>query len=213
MTGWIIAGAVILLLWLVGHIRLGVGGSRTQEGEGQVWLRIGPAKITLYPRPKKEKPQPVKGKKPRPPKKAKAKKERKPRKPFTGEQIFALVQKLIPVALEAAGSFRRKLRIDVLELRVVVGEPDPADAAMHYGQTSAALGTLWGPLNEAFHIKDGLARVDVDFQQEHRALWGRLQMTLTVGQVVWLGVRYGAEVLNILRETRKESKQEQRKAA
>lgn len=117
------------------------------------------------------------------------------------------------MALEAAGSFRRKLRIDVLELRVVVGEADPADTAMHYGQASAALGALWGPLNEAFHIKDGLARVDVDFQQEHWALWGRLQITLTVGQLVWLGVRYGAEVLNILRETRKESKQEQRKAA
>ena len=84
---------------------------------------------------------------------------------------------------------------------------------MHYGQASAALGALWGPLNEAFQIKDGRARVDVDFQQEHWALWGRVQMTLTVGQLVWLGLRYGAAVLNILRETRKESKKEQRKAA
>lgn len=213
MIGWIIAGVLVLLLCLIASLRLGVGGSHTQEEGIQVWLRLGPARITLYPRPKKQ-AKPAKEEKAKPPKeKKKPKKERPQKKPFTGEQIVALVRQLIPLALEAAGSFRRKLRIDVLDARLVVGEPDPADAAMHYGQSSAALGALWGPLNEAFQIKDGRARVDVDFQQEHWALWGRVQMTLTVGQLVWLGLRYGAAVLNILRETRKESKKEQRKAA
>lgn len=212
MIGWIIAGVVILLMCLLGSLRLGVGGAHTQEEGIQVWLRIGPARITLYPRPKKQ-AKPAKAKKDKPPKEKKPKKERTSKKPFTGEQIVALVRQLIPLALEAAGSFRRKLRIDVMDARLVVGEPDPADAAMHYGQASAAVGALWGPLNEAFQIKDGRARVDVDFQQEHWALWGRVQMTLTVGQLVWLGLRYGAAVLNILRETRKESKKEQRKAA
>lgn len=212
MIGWIIAGVLVLLLCLIASLRLGVGGSHTQEEGIKVWLRLGPARITLYPRPKKQ-AKPAKAKKDKPPKETKPKKERTPKKPFTGEQIVALVRQLIPLALEAAGSFRRKLRIDVLDARLVVGEPDPADAAMHYGQASAALGALWGPLNEAFQIKDGRARVDVDFQQEHWALWGRVQMTLTVGQLVWLGLRYGAAVLNILRETRKESKKEQRKAA
>lgn len=213
MIGWIIAGGVIVLLWLIGCIRLGVGGSHTQEEGVRVWIRMGPAQITLYPRPKKGKSRPVREKKPKPPKEKKPEKEKKPKRPLSKDEIIALVQKLIPLALEAAGSFRRKLRIDVLDARLVVGEPDPADAAMHYGQASAALGALWGPLNEAFHIKDGRVRVDVDFQQEHWALWGRLQMTITIGQLVWLGLRYGAAVLNILRETRKESKKEQRKAA
>lgn len=212
MIGWIIAGVVILLMCLLGNLRLGVGGSHTQEEGIQVWLRLGPARVTLYPRPKKQ-VKPAKAKKDKPLKEKKPKKERTPKKPLTREQIVALVRQLIPLALEAAGSFRRKLRIDVLDARLVVGEPDPADAAMHYGQASAALGALWGPFNEAFQIKDGRARVDVDFQQEHWALWGRVQMTLTVGQLVWLGLRYGAAVLNILRETRKESKKEQRKAA
>ena len=34
---------------------------------------------------------------------------------------------------------------------------------------------------------------------------GRLQMTLTIGQLVWLGLRYGAAALNILRETRRDT--------
>lgn len=213
MIGWIIAGVVILLLCLIGNLRLGVGASHLETEGVRVWLRVGPAAITLYPRPKKEKPKPTKEKKPKAETKEKPKKEEKPRKPLSWDQIIALVRQLIPLGLEAAGSFRRKLCVDVLDARLVVGEPDPADAAMHYGQASAALGALWGPLNEAFRIKDGRARVDVDFQQEHWALWGKIQMTLTVGQLVWLGLRYGAAVLNILRETRKESKKEQRKAA
>ena len=213
MIGWIIAGVVILLVCLLGSLRLGVGGSHTQEEGIRVWLRLGPAKITLYPRPKKEPSNPAREKKPKPPKEKKPEREKKPKKPLTSEQIIALVRQLIPLGLEAAGSFRRKLRIDVLDARRGVGEPDPADAALHYGQASAALGALWGPLNQAVQIKDGRARVDVDFQQDHWVLWGRLQMTLTVGQLVWLGLRYGAAVLHILRETRKESKKEQRKAA
>lgn len=116
-----------------------------------------------------------------------------------------MVRRFLSLALEAAGSFRRKLCIDVLELDLIVGSPDPADAAMDYGKASAALGALWGPLNEAFRVKDGRARVDVDFQQEHWAVWGRLQMTLTIGQLVWLGLRYGAAALNILRETRRDT--------
>lgn len=212
MSGWIIAGAILVLFCLIGSLRLGVGGSHTETEGIRVWLRIGPAKITLYPRPKK-KPKPAKENKAKPHKEKKPKKEKEPKKPLSWDQIVALVRKLVPLGLEAVGSFRRKLRIDVLDARLVVGEPDPADAALHYGQASAALGALWGPLNEAFQVKDGRARVDVDFQQDHWVLWGRIQMTLTVGQLVWLGLRYGIAVVNILRETRKEAKNELRKAA
>ena len=44
--------------------------------------------------------------------------------------------------------------------------------------------------------------MDVDFQQEHWALCGRIQMTITVGQLVWLGLRCGVKALNIWREIR-----------
>lgn len=215
MTGWIIAGAVLLALCLLSRLPLGVGASR-REGEGvRVWLRVGPAGVTLYPRPpqkpkaaKEKKPKPLKGKK-----KEKAKPEKKPKPPLSGDQIISLVGKLASLALEAAGQVRRKLSIDVLEMDLIIGEPDPADAVLRYGQASAVLGTLWGPLTSAFRVKEGRVRVDVDLQRERWALWGRFQMTLTVGQLVWLGLRYGGAALQILRETRKESNDKQRKAA
>lgn len=206
MTGWLIAGGVVVLVWLLGCIRLGMGASHMEEEGVRVWVRVGPAKITLYPRPKKKEAKPHKEKPSKPAKEKKPKEKKKTREPLTREQILSLVRQLIPLSLEAAGAFRRKLSIDVLELRLVVGEPDPADAALHYGQASAALGALWGPVTSAFQVKDGLARVDVDFQKAHWALWGRIQMTLTIGQLTWLGLCYGAKVLNIVQNIRKETK-------
>lgn len=204
MIGWIIAGVLLLLLWLLSRVRLGVGASRTREGENRAWVRVGPKRVTLWPRPEK-KPGPAKEKKPKAQKEKKPKKEKPPRRPLTREQIAALVQRLLALALEAGGMFRRKLCIDVLELDLVVGEPDPADAALHYGKASAALGALWGPLTSAFQVKDGRARVDVDFQRERWELWGRFQMTLTVGQLTWLGLRCGVKALHIWREIRKDT--------
>ena len=214
MTGWIIAGAVLLALCLLSRLPLGVGASRREREGVRVWLRVGPADIALYPRPPK-KPKAAREKKPKPPKKKKEKAEpgKAPRPPLSGEQLLSLAGKLVSLALEAAGQVRRKLSIDVLEMDLIIGEPDPADAVLRYGQASAVLGTLWGPLTSAFRVKEGRVRVDVDLQRERWALWGRFQMTLTVGQLVWLGLRYGGAALQILRETRKESNDKQRKAA
>ena len=48
MTGWLIALAVLAVLWLLGRIRLGVR-ARYEEGKAEVRLLIGPVKIALYP--------------------------------------------------------------------------------------------------------------------------------------------------------------------
>ena len=94
--------------------------------------------------------------------------------------------KLLPLALEAAERFRRKLQVDVLYLEVTAGAPDPADAAMIYGRTNAALGAAWQPLNTAFHIKDGRAVVRVAFDREQTTVYGTLAMSIKLGQALWL---------------------------
>lgn len=86
MTGWIIAGAVVLLIWLIGRIPLGAGVSRTREEGNRIWLQLGPASITLYPRPKKTPTKPAKEKKSKPAKEKKPKKEGKPESPLPGSR-------------------------------------------------------------------------------------------------------------------------------
>ena len=98
---------------------------------------------------------------------------------------------LLPVALEAAGQFRRKLQVDELFLEARVGADDPADAAVAYGYASAALGALWGPLNEAFQIRDGTIRILPDLSGGTSFLKGRVSLSLTLVQLMRLGLYFG----------------------
>ncbi len=197
MNGWGVLALVLLALFLLGQLRIGVRGEYTADGL-TAWARIGPVRIQLYPL-KKDKKAPKKRKAPKP-KKEKAEPEKK-----SGGGAKALL-KLLPLALEAAGQFRRKLQVDVLYLEVTAGAPDPADAAMIYGRTNAALGAAWQPLNAAFHIKDGRAAVRVAFDREQTTVYGTLAMSIKLGQALWLVLYFGGRALLGLLRARKEEK-------
>ena len=153
MRGWIVLAAVLLLLFLLGQLRLGAVGEYGPGGAG-AWFRAGPVRIRLYPRRRSG-----------PSKKEKAPKPGKehPAGEARGGGLLELMKELLPLALEAAGCFRRRLRVDQLELKLTIGAADPGDAAIRYGQANALLGSIWQPLTEAFHVEEGRARVEVDF--------------------------------------------------
>ena len=148
--GWWIALGVIFLL---GILPLGI--SARYSGEGPL-LRvvIGPVRLTLFPRKKKEK-------KPKPAKKAaeqpKKQEEPLPKPPQPPKQEPAADKKekggslldflpLVKVALNFLGDFRRKLRVNRLELKLILAGGDPCDLAVNYGldgsgQSDAPAGT------------------------------------------------------------------------
>lgn len=197
MNGYVIAALILALLFCIGRIRVGGGASLGDEGL-LAWIRIGPKKITLYPpKPKKDKPQ--KPKKAKPAKPSKQKKE-KPPKPKTSleEKLRSgklLAETFVPIALEAAKGFVYKLQIDVLELYIHVGAYDPADGAVLYGRANALAASVWLPLNEAFTIQEGRVRVDWDPLAENLTCSGRLALSLRVGQILWIGLRFGVKAL------------------
>ena len=207
MTAPAILLAVLLALALLGQVRVGVRGEYGPAGP-RAWLRIGPVSLSLWPRKKearKKSGPPKKGAHfslwPR--KKEARKKSGPPKKgahPAGGgkeSRRAALragldyLRALLPVALEAAGQFRRKLRVDQLFLEARVASDDPADAAAAYGYASAALGALWGPLNEAVQIKDGTVRVLPDLEGGTSSLEGRVSLSLTLAQLLRLGLHFG----------------------
>lgn len=205
MSGWMILLALAVLLLMMGQIRVGAGGSYSQAGL-TAWARLGPVRLKLWPR--KEKPA---GKKAKPAKPPKASPEKESTPPG-GALDYA--RELVPLALEAAGQFRKKLRVDHLELEVRAGARDPADAAMAYGCANAALGALWLPLNEAFSIKDGSARVKLEFESETTTVYAAGSLSLKLGQVLWLGVYFGLKGLKKLAAVkgRRSTKDKERKA-
>jgi len=184
MKALYILAAVLAVLFLLGQLR--VGGRVEYRAEGLfAWLRFGSFRFRVYPweREKKEKP----------PKPAKPKPETTLAQKVGGALDYA--QSLLPIALEAAGQFYHKLRVDTLRLELTMGSSDPADAALAYGRAAAALGALWEPLTQAFHVKDGTARVDLDFDSSTMRLYGEASLSLKLGQVLWLALYFGGKVL------------------
>ena len=219
MSGWQILGLVLVVLFLIGQVKVGVGAEFAQDGL-TVRARLGWIKIKVFPLPKKEGKEQKKKKKKEKNKSAQDnesnRKKAKAEKPI-GEKIggaLDLVKQFLPLALEAAGCFWRKLVMDELELYLTVGGSDPADTAMLYGQANAALAALWEPITNAFHVKDGHAQVRIDFDAPGMTLYGKAALSLKIGQILWLAVYFGCKALVRFLNYRsiRKAKQKERKA-
>lgn len=218
MRALYVLAAVILVLFLIGQVRVGCQARFNAEGFF-LWVKLGRFRIKILPgKPKGEK-KPQKPKKPKKPKKKKPQKPKKEKPPTPlPEKIggaLEYAQTLLPVALEAAKGLWRSFRIDTLELELTAGSSDPADAAMLYGQATAALGALWYPLTNAFHVKDGTARVNLDFDTQSMTVYAFAVFSLKLGNIVWIGLRAGWKALfGVLAARRRlKLKRQQRKAA
>ena len=192
--GWVIFFAVVLLLAI---LPLGVFVSYDEDGV-LVKIVAGPVKITLFPRPKKGKKSEKKSKKktsaspaeqlPKPPQPPKQIPEKKKGGSWT--DFLPLVQ----VALDFLGSFRRKLRIDQLELKLTMAGDDPCDLAVNYGRAWAAVGNLMPQLERLFVIKKRNIEVACDFTASQTLVKFRSEATITLGRLVSLVVVYGIRV-------------------
>ena len=126
--------------------------------------------------------------------------QEKPPKPKTslGSKLREgklLADIFVPIALEAAKGFFYKLQIDVLELYIHVGAYDPADGAVLYGRANALAAAVWLPLNQAFRIREGRVRVDWDPLAEKLVCAGQLALSLRIGEILWIGLRFGLKAL------------------
>lgn len=197
-----ILAAAVLVLLLIGQIRVG-GQAEFNAGGFFLWVRAGRLRINILPvkpkkrKAKKEKPKKGKPKKPKEKKGSGKPGEKKPPKPIPEKLGGALeyARELLPAALEAAGGILRGLRVDTLHLELTAGSADPADAAMLYGQANAALGALWYPLTTAFRVKDGSARVKLDFDAPGMTVYGMAGLSIKIGTVIRIGIRAGFRAL------------------
>lgn len=197
--GWLIALAVLVLL---AALPLGVS-VKYDSGGPLVRLLAGPGKLTLYPRPKKkpkpEKKAPEKPAKPEKPKQEEPKppqppKEEAPKPQEKGGRALDFLP-LVKTALDLLGDFRRKLRVKNLELKLILAGNDPCDLAVNYGRANAAMGNLLPQLERLFVIKKRDIQVECDFTASETLVIARLDVTITLGRLLSLGVRYGLRAL------------------
>lgn len=192
--GWLIAVAVIFLLAI-----LPLGASVKYNADGPlVRIIAGPIRFTVFPRKKKVKKEKKPKNKPESDGeeeetsgKATDKKEKKKEKGGSLLDFLPLVQ----VALDFLGDFGRKLRVNRLELKLIMAADDPCDLAINYGRAWAAVGNLFPLLERAFVIKKRDVEVECDFTASETLVIARLDITITLGRIIALVVRYGIRAL------------------
>ena len=91
---------------------------------------------------------------------------------------------LVPIVLDFLGDFRRKLRVNRLELRLVMASGDPCDLAVNYGRAWAVLGTLMTQLERVLVIRKRDVRVECDFLASETKVTARVDLTITLGRLI-----------------------------
>ena len=197
--GWLITLGILILLGI-----LPLGASVKYDADGPlVRVIAGPIRFTVYPRdnkPKKEKKQKkseFSGKKPAKtansaPKKETATKPSPKEEPEkkSGGPITDFLP-LLQVALDLLNDFRRKLRVDLLEVKLVMAGDDPCDLAMNYGRAWTAIGNLLPRLENVLVIKKRDIDVTCDFTTYKTTIYVRLDLTITLGRILAMAVVYG----------------------
>ncbi|MDY5594785.1 MAG: DUF2953 domain-containing protein [Oscillospiraceae bacterium] len=207
MTALWIVLALLALLTLLNLLRVGVSAGYEAQAFS-VSARVGPLTIPVWPRPPAEEPK--KPKKEKPPKEPKAPQEQTKEKELDFDTILALAK----LALKAAGSFRRKLTVELFRLVFVAGSSDPYETAMQSAYVQAALGGLRPLAERALHIQERDVQVGADFTADKPRIEARLTLTIRIGQIVVIGVVFGVGYLKLMLQKKKAAKaQTQQNAA
>ena len=210
--GWLVALAVLVALAI-----LPIGVSARFDSNGPlVLLLAGPVRIRVFPASSKNKEKEKKSPKKEKKKKTTAKTEtaKKPEKKKTKGGKWTDFLPLVRVALDLLDSFRRKLRVKRLNLKLIMAGGDPCDLAVNYGKAWIALGNLMPLLERAFVIKKRDLEVECDFTSEETLVVARLDLTITIGRllsmVVWHGVRALYHLIKIINKRKGGAKNEQK---
>ena len=204
MGWWITLGALTLLALLPVGVRVCY-----DAGGPLVKLILGPAKLPLFPRTKKEKKPARKKTKetaseaglPKPPQPPA---EKKPKQEKGGSLTDFLP--FVRLAFDFLGDFRRRLRMKELYLRLILASEDPCDLAVNYGKTWTAVGNLLPALERWFVIQKRDVEVECDFTASETKVIARLEITITLERLLSLAAVYavrGLKTFLVFRNKRK----------
>lgn len=197
MTALAIVLAILVLIAL-----LPVGGAVEYGEDGlSAHLVIGPARILLYPRPKK----PKKEKREKPPKKKKP--EEADVKVKKGGKL-PMLWELLRLGLGFLGEMRRKLLVRELAVYFTYGGAEPAETAIRYGKTCAAAHAVMPLFDQLFRVRKQDVRIIYDAAATETTVYARAAITIRIGQTAALAVRYGVRALKILLAQRKNKNQD-----
>ena len=191
--GWIILLAILVLLAV-----LPLGASVLYDEDGpRVRIVAGPVKFQVFPMKKKPK-KAKKAKKEASPKKPKKQKGEEGQKPFPKPKTGGSWKDFLPLVqlvLDLLNDLRRKLRVNELKLHMTMAGDDPCDLAVNYGRMNASLAALIAQLERVLVIQKRDVHIDCDFTANETVILARLDLTITLGRILYIAVRYGVQGL------------------
>ena len=98
--------------------------------------------------------------------------------------------------------------MDLLEAHILLAGDDPASVAVAYGSANALIGMVLPLLEQNLHIRRRDIRTAVDFQKARSEVRAKAALSLTVGQGVSLGLRFGWRALGVLLRWRRQNETE-----
>ena len=201
MTGWLIALCIVILLAI---LPLGVSVIYNEDGP-LVRVIAGFVRIKVFPLKKKEKKAEKKKKKTKT-KKKKSEKAASEKKPSSkGGSIMDFLP-LMKVAVDFLNGFRRKLRVNTLEMKLVLAGGDPCDLGLHYGKAWEVLGNITPYLDRVFVFKKRDLDVTCDFEGSKTLIYVRLDLTITLGRLLALVFTAAFRALKVYLEIMKKRK-------
>jgi hypothetical protein len=178
--GWLIVLGVLIVL---GLMPIGLRVRYDALGPFAAFV-IGPVNIRLYPLPPKRKN--VKNKQ--------VAAKSTPKKKSSGGSISDFLP-LLKLVLDFLEGFRKRLRINHLRLKLILGGGDPCDLALNYGKGWAVLGNLMPLLERVFVIKKRDLEVECDFTADRTTVIAGADITIRLWHLLVLAITHGPKVL------------------
>lgn len=180
MIGWLIFVACLLLvLFMPCGVR-----ARYSETEISAKLMIGPFPINLIPK-NKEKP----------------KKEKKTHQTFESHAKVKPKGKLVDflpilkLVFAFLSDFRRKLTINNLQFKLILGGSDPYLLSINYGRYWAVLGNVMPHLESWFTIKKRNLEIECDYLALDTKVDASIDLSVSVIDLLHMVLRHGFRIL------------------
>lgn len=210
MIGWIILGVIALIIILVLCLRVGV---RVEFGDAlRITAQVGFIRMQIVPPPTRAPKKPSKAQENAPKSAEKAPKKGRKKLNFhlTGADIRAALSaawQAMQGALRRAG---RRIRIDPLDVNVIIADEDPVNTAQWYGWACTAMWTVLPRLEELHQLLDPHVHLEMDFSATRTRASGTVGIRYRVGDMLAIGfaaawplLRFGIPFLRRQRALRK----------
>ncbi len=172
---WLIGLGIIVLL---AFVPLDLRGEYDAFGP-RAWLQVGPWKYPLYPRKKSA------------PKQRRKSTANKHSNESAAKGTSKEFKSIVSLFIDVVKDLHRKLRVDLLELKIALGDSDPADLAINYGRVCALVESFLPQLERVFVIKEQNVDISCDFNATKTVIFSKLYLSVTIGRLVGLLINHG----------------------